>query len=257
MHLWLTGTCQACSQWKKWYNSKHYQNHPSQVWHLAFLGLLMQKIVLEKDCVRKLPLPVSGTMSQCIFSSTRVLCKGEGKPYLTVWIYLDYDFRLSFCPSLRYKWIAGAFWKSSFFVPQFSFYNREKTTSPPPHSFPFPHSSFQQNCLISCFYSRNCLSHGIVVVPARISGLCALNTAHTMWGYVTADPKRGWIPVYLPSNTDSNPNSSKYLGFLFNKLDALWSLSLSFGKVNLTDLWSTERKLWTMQQVTVAIMHYS
>lgn len=33
------------------------------------------------------------------------------------------------------------------------------------------------------------MSHGIVVVPSRISGLCALYTAHTMWVYVTVDTK--------------------------------------------------------------------
>lgn len=68
------------------------------------------------------------------------------------------------------------------------------------------------------------------MVPARISGLYAFITAHTVWVNITRDTKGGWMPVYIPSNIDSNTNSSKYLGFLFNNLGIYGACPCALGK---------------------------
>lgn len=184
----------------------------------------MENIVLSYSCVGKLPLPVPRQCVQvCVwlFSSTRVLCRAGRDNRWPYWYVLDYYFRRSFWPDLRYKSIVGAFWQIASFVLQSPFYIREKTllsTS--------PHNSCQQKCLCS----RDCQSLGIAVVSARRSELRALNTVWTTLVYIVEDTEGGWIPVYLLSNIDSWGNDRQYLGFLFNNLDTYGAYPWALGE---------------------------
>ena len=133
-----------------------------------------------------------GTVSQCVYGCSvpqEFSVKQNERIGGLMDRFLDDDFRRSLWPSLRCKSVVGAFWQITSFVPQCSFYKREKTIPAPPHCFPFPHSCFQQSCLIACFCSRDCLSFGIAVVPARRSGLHALSTVWAMLVYTAVDTK--------------------------------------------------------------------